>query len=124
MIRGAPRACSPAAGLKSLRIRPMRGIEMRLRIAVRPYCAVVFVAGMMAVAILATWMRVGYVVLHPLTFVLLAVAVIFAENLPVQIPRRGGEEEITLSTSFAMALLLAGGLGPAVLAQAIASVVQ
>src|SRR5205085_3430574 len=60
----------------------------------------------------------------PLTFGLLTLGVILAETLPVKIPRRGQEEEITLSTSFSMALLLAGGLGPALLAQGFASAIQ
>ncbi len=45
--------------------------------------------------------------------------------LPVKIPRRGTDEEITLSTSFTFALLLlSGGLGPAFIAQNVASVIQ
>jgi diguanylate cyclase (GGDEF)-like protein len=44
--------------------------------------------------------------------------------LPVKIPRRGDDEELTLSASFAMALLLLGGLGPALVAQGAASVLQ
>jgi diguanylate cyclase (GGDEF)-like protein len=69
-------------------------------------------------------LRISYLSREPLTFVVLAVGVVLAETLPVKIPRRGEEEEITLSTAFAMALLLAGGLGPAVIAQGIASVIQ
>ena len=49
---------------------------------------------------------------------------ILGELLPVKIPRRGDDEEITLSTSFSIALLLAGGLGPALVAQACASMIQ
>ena len=44
--------------------------------------------------------------------------------LPVKIPRRGNDEMLTLSTAFSMALLLAGGLGPALIAQGIGSVIQ
>jgi diguanylate cyclase (GGDEF)-like protein len=44
--------------------------------------------------------------------------------LPVKIPHRGNDEQITLSTPFVMALLLAGGLAPALIAQSAASVVQ
>ena len=43
---------------------------------------------------------------------LLCVGVLLGEMLPMKIPRRGDDEALTLSTSFAMALLLVGGLGP------------
>jgi hypothetical protein len=55
---------------------------------------------------------------------LLSLGVVLAETLPVKIPRRGQEAEITLSTSFVMALLLACGLGPALLTQGAACVIQ
>ena len=42
----------------------------------------------------------------------------------MKIPRRGNDEMLTLSTAFSMALLLAGGLGPALIAQGIGSVIQ
>lgn len=97
---------------------------MRLRITVRRYCGAVFAAGIAAVALLAPSLHVHYVTRRPVTFGLLSLGVILAETLPVKIPRRGEEEEITLSTSFSMALLLAGGLGAALMAQGLASVVQ
>jgi hypothetical protein len=50
--------------------------------------------------------------------------VLLGEMMPVKVSRRGSEEELTLSASFAMALLLAGGLVPAMIAQGIASVIQ
>jgi len=79
---------------------------------------------MAALVPLAPSLHLAYPVQHPVTFVLLSLGVILAETLPVKIPRRGQDEEITLSSSFAMALLLAGGLGPAVIAQGAASVIQ
>jgi len=84
----------------------------------------VFVAGAGAALLLAASLHIQYVSGHPLPFCLLTLGVILAETLPVKIPRRGQEEEITLSTSFTMALLLAGGLGAALVAQAIASALQ
>jgi diguanylate cyclase (GGDEF)-like protein len=59
-----------------------------------------------------------------LTAALLVPGVIVGELLPLKIPRRGDDEEITVSTTFAFALLLSAGLGAAILAQAVASVVQ
>jgi diguanylate cyclase (GGDEF)-like protein len=50
--------------------------------------------------------------------------VIIGELLPLKIPRRGDDEEITISTTFSFALLLASGLPAALLAQAVASLIQ
>jgi diguanylate cyclase (GGDEF)-like protein len=66
----------------------------------------------------------GYILHSPTSFGVLAVGILLGEMMPIKIPRRGNDEEITLSASFAMALLLAGGLGPALVAQGVASVVQ
>ncbi|MEO9024150.1 MAG: EAL domain-containing protein [Solirubrobacteraceae bacterium] len=65
----------------------------------------------------------GYVSSHPLAFALLALGVLLGELLPVTIPRRG-DEQITVSTSFSMAVLVLGGLGPALVALLLASLVQ
>ena len=97
---------------------------MRPHITVRRYCAAIFIAGLAVLVPLASSLHIDYPVQHPVTFGLLSLGVILAETLPVKIPRRGQDEEITLSSSFTMALLLAGGLGPAVIAQGVASVVQ
>jgi diguanylate cyclase (GGDEF)-like protein len=56
--------------------------------------------------------------------ILLAVGVLLGELLPLKIPRRGEHEELTVSATFAFALLLLAGLWPAVAAQSIASVVE
>jgi diguanylate cyclase (GGDEF)-like protein len=55
---------------------------------------------------------------------LLAAGVLAGELLPLKIPRRGEHEELTVSTTFAFALLLVAGVAPAVVAQTAASVVQ
>jgi hypothetical protein len=55
--------------------------------------------------------------------VLLGLGVLLGELLPLKIPRRGEHEELTVSTTFAFALLLVAGLGPAVAAQSVASAV-
>ena len=44
--------------------------------------------------------------------------------LPIKIPRRGDDEELTLSASFALAMLLVGASAPALIAQGIASILQ
>ena len=91
---------------------------------VRIYCEAVFVVSVIAVGLLVGDLHLRYVVEDPLTFAVLAGGVVLGEMLPVKIPRRGDDEELTLSASFAMALLLLGGLGPALVAQGAASVLQ
>jgi diguanylate cyclase (GGDEF)-like protein len=99
--------------------------ELRNQLTVRRYCATVFVAGVGVIVAIASTSRVGdFARTHPLTFSLLAIGVLVGEMLPVIVPRRGGDEAITLSTCFSMALLVAGGLAPAVIAQGCASVLQ
>ncbi|HLI59676.1 MAG TPA: GGDEF domain-containing protein [Solirubrobacteraceae bacterium] len=70
--------------------------------------------------------HLGWIVHDPLRFALLFAGVLLGEMLPIRIPRRGGEdyEEPTLSGAFALALLITGGLGPALVAQGVASIVQ
>ncbi len=59
-----------------------------------------------------------------LSVLLLTAGVLLGELVPLKIPRRGDDEEITISTSFSFALLLSAGFAPAVLAQSGASVIQ
>lgn len=84
----------------------------------------VVAAACLVLALAAPALGLGYVSAHPGAFAALAVGVLLGELLPVTIPRRGGDEQITISTAFSFALLLVGGLGPAVVAQAAASAVQ
>ena len=99
---------------------------MRRKLTVNEWCVVIIAAAIVAVVAIGLrgGVTLGYIGLHPLTFGLLFGALTLGELLPVKIPRRGGDEEVTLSTSFTFALLLAGGLGPALVAQGVASAVQ
>jgi diguanylate cyclase (GGDEF)-like protein len=97
----------------------MRGIPK-----VRIYCEAIFLISIAAVALLIGDLHLRYIVDDPLTFAVLGGGVVLGEMLPVKIPRRGDDEELTLSASFAMALLLLGGLGPALVAQGAASILQ
>lgn len=97
---------------------------MPFALSVRRYCAGIFVAGCAALVALAGITHLDQIVKRPVTFGFLCAGVVLGELLPVRIPRRGNDEEIVLSTSFSVALLLACGLGPALLAQGIASVIQ
>ena len=91
---------------------------------VRLYCAAIFLVGCILVVALRGMMDLHYIVEQPITFASLTAGVLLGEMLPVKIPRRGNDEMLTLSTAFSMALLLAGGIGPALIAQGIGSVVQ
>jgi diguanylate cyclase (GGDEF)-like protein len=97
----------------------MRGISK-----IQIYCEAVFVVSIAAVVLCAGHLHLRYISEDPLTFAVLAGGVVLGEMLPVKIPRRGDDEELTLSASFAMALLLLGGLGPALVAQGAASILQ
>jgi diguanylate cyclase (GGDEF)-like protein len=55
---------------------------------------------------------------------LMTAGVVVGELLPLKIPRRGNDEEITFSTTFSFALLLSVGFAPAAVAQGAASVIQ
>jgi len=99
---------------------------MSPRHPVRLYCAAVFVAGIGLAALALPDARLAWIVHDPVSFALLSAGVLLGEMLPIRIPRRGGEdyEELTLSGAFALALLITGGLGPALIAQGVASIVQ
>lgn len=97
---------------------------MSHRLTARAYATAVFAAGCAVLAALAPTLNFAYVERHSLSFVFLSAGVLLCELLPVKIPRRGNDEEITLSTSFSFALLLAGGPWPALITQLFASVIQ
>jgi diguanylate cyclase (GGDEF)-like protein len=97
---------------------------MRQLSKVRVWCEAAFVAGCVAMALLLPAAHLSYILEDPFTFAVLAGGVVLGEMLPIKIPRRGDDEELTLSASFAMAMLLVGGLGPALIAQSVASILQ
>jgi diguanylate cyclase (GGDEF)-like protein len=73
---------------------------------------------------LARWTGFDLEPFTRLSVLLLTVGVVLGELLPLKIPRRGDDEEITISTSFSFALVLSAGFAPAALAQCTASVIQ
>ena len=97
---------------------------MRNSSKVRVYCEAIFVVSCVAVALLIPDAHLRYIADDPLTFGILAAGVVLGEMLPIKIPRRGDDETLTLSAAFAMALLLLGGLAPALIAQCAASALQ
>ena len=102
----------------------MSALLMRDRSTVRMYCAAITAAGAVVLALLSGSAHFGYITSQPVDFGVLSLGIFLGEMMPIKIPRRGNDEEITLSASFVMALLLVGGLGPALIAQGVASVVQ
>ncbi|MGO9750105.1 MAG: putative bifunctional diguanylate cyclase/phosphodiesterase [Solirubrobacteraceae bacterium] len=94
------------------------------RFQLRLYCDAVFAAGCVIAALFARTTSLGYISTSKVAFAVLAGGVLLGEMLPVKIPRRGGDEEITSSSAFSLALLLAGGLAPALIAQCTASLIQ
>src|ERR1700721_2433162 len=91
---------------------------------VRVYCEAIFGVSIAAVALLARTLPPRYISDGPVTFVILAGGLVLGEMLPINIPRRGEDEELTLSASFALAMLLVGGLGPALIAPGPAPILQ
>jgi diguanylate cyclase (GGDEF)-like protein len=64
---------------------------------------------------------------HPFTgvaFPALAASVILGELFPLELPRRSGDGEVTVSTMFSFALVVGVGLLPAIAAQLAASLIQ
>jgi hypothetical protein len=66
---------------------------------------------------------VGWDVGPPARFWLLAVFVLAGEVLPIPVPRRAGLDKVTISTAFALAILLDVGVLPACAVYAAASVI-
>ena len=77
-----------------------------------------------AVAVLAAlpWAH-AWRVEAPSELIVLGLFVLVAELLPVPVPRRGGLDNVTVSTAFAFALLLEFGAGPAILVYAVSVVI-
>ncbi len=91
---------------------------------VRLFCVVVAVLGIGLLAALianSSWELHGFTTLD---FVALAISVMIGELFPLELPRRSGDGEITVSTMFSFALVIGPGLVPALAAQLAASIVQ
>ena len=91
---------------------------------VRCYCETVFAAACLGVALIAGHLNINFIERRPIAFAVLAGGVLLGEMLPIKVPRGGEDEELTLSSSFALALLVVGGIGPALIAQGAASLLQ
>src|SRR3954453_1864900 len=54
----------------------------------------------------------------------MAVFVVLGELLPIDVPRRGSSDQVTISAAFAFAVLIAFGVEPAVVCYAVASLIS
>jgi len=97
---------------------------LRHRPAVRWFADLVAAAGIALTVWMVSRHGLHYARHETLTFVMLTAGIVLGEFRPIKIPRRGDDEEITVSSSFAFALLLTGGLPAALVAQSVASLVQ
>jgi diguanylate cyclase (GGDEF)-like protein len=86
------------------------------------FCWGVALAGAMTLA--ASLVHYGLGDLGTATVALLAVGVVLGELVPLKLPLGGGDEEVNLSTTFCLALLLSAGLTAALIVQAVASLLQ
>jgi diguanylate cyclase (GGDEF)-like protein len=86
------------------------------------FCWGVALVGILTLAASLVRYRLGDVA--TVSVALLAVGVVLGELVPLKLPLAGGDEEVNLSTTFALALVLLVGLPVALIVQATASMVQ
>ena len=93
-----------------------------LRQPILPFAGAVTGAGALLVAVhtAATAPRLGHL---PWEYWVFAAFVVAGELLPIRVPRRSQVDRVTTSDTFAFAILLGWGVGPAVVALAAASAV-
>src|ERR1700757_5302209 len=103
--------------------RPPYAMTARSLELVRLYCVAVALVGLalLATLVLATPVDIDG---RAIEFAALSVCVLIGELFPLELPRRSGDGEVTVSVMFSFALLLGVGLVPAVAAQLVASIVQ
>ncbi len=88
------------------------------------YAHTVSLAGVAALAWMLLEHGLWFPTHHFVPFLVLTAGVILTEMLPLKIPRRGDDEELTVSSAFAFALVLIGGGGAGLIAQTLASLLQ
>jgi signal transduction histidine kinase len=89
----------------------------------RVYVAVTSVAGISLVVLFAVRGGLHAAATAPTAYWLLVGLLVASELKPITVPRRDEAYSVTISTTFAVALLLGWGPGPAVVSYALASVV-
>jgi len=91
---------------------------------VRLFCVAVAILGLALLGALVAILPVDLDGFTTFAFAALAMSVVVGELFPLELPRRSGDGEITVSTMFSFALVVGVGLVPALAAQLAASVVQ
>src|SRR5438270_6802662 len=99
-------------------------MKQRTLAPVRLFCVAVAVVGMALLATVVAASPLDFDGHRATEFVALAASVLVGELFPLELPRRSGDGEVTVSVMFSFALLLGVGLLPALAAQLVASVVQ
>ena len=89
----------------------------------RVYLAATSAAGLLLLAVLAVRGGVHAAVSAPVAYWLLVGLLVASELKPITVPRRDEAYSVTISTTFAVALLLGWGVGAAAVSYALASVV-
>jgi diguanylate cyclase (GGDEF)-like protein len=95
--------------------------------SLRPVHIFCIAVGVVGAALLGVLLAIAPPGVHSFTgvaFPALAASVLLGELFPLELPRRSGDGEVTVSTMFSFALVLAVGLLPALAAQLTASVIQ
>jgi len=95
----------------------------RLR-PVHVFCVAVGIVGTALVCVLLAVIPPNIHSFLGVAFPVLAASVILGELFPLELPRRSGDGEVTVSTMFSFALVLGVGLIPAIAAQLAASLTQ
>jgi diguanylate cyclase (GGDEF)-like protein len=108
-------------GQPSARTDPM---SLRSQEPVRVFCVAVALAGMVLLGTLVAATHFDLDGFSKIEFLALAPSVLIGELFPLELPRRSGDGEVTVSVMFSFALLLGVGLVPALAAQLTASIVQ
>ena len=92
---------------------------------VRLFCVAVALVGVALLATLIATTRINFDGPRgAFEFIALAASVVVGELFPLELPRRSGDGEVTVSVMFSFALLLGVGLLPALAAQLAASMLQ
>jgi len=92
---------------------------------VRLFCVAVALVGVALLATLVATTRIDFDgPSGAFEFIALAASVVVGELFPLELPRRSGDGEVTVSVMFSFALLLGVGLVPALAAQLAASMLQ
>jgi diguanylate cyclase (GGDEF)-like protein len=92
--------------------------------SVHLFCLAVALVGAALLAALLALSSIDLYRFGSVDFLALAPAVMLGELFPLELPRRSGDGEVTVSTMFSFAVLLGVGLVPALVAQLAASIAQ